>query len=154
MNCAFSPDDRFLATTSVQNVVRLWDIKNGSEFAVIAGHRGLVEHVAFSPDGSRLLTASHDGTARLWDIDGLLTTSLRHPHPPTFAAFSPDGMRIITGGGDAVAHIWDVASGREALQLETNSGSIQDATFSPDRASRCHGFFEWPHYPVGRGERA
>ena len=63
--------------------------------------------------GNLLLTASHDGTARLWDIDGVLTTTLRHQHPPTFAAFSPDGNRIVTGGRNRVGHIWDVASGSE-----------------------------------------
>ena len=62
MNCAFSPDDKLLATVSLDNVVRVWDIENGSLQAVLRGHSGLVEHITFSPDGTRLLTASHDGT--------------------------------------------------------------------------------------------
>jgi WD40 repeat protein len=132
MNCAFSADDKLLATASLDNVVRLWDVESASEFAVIPGHRGLVEHVAFSPDGNQLLTASHDGTARLWDVDGVLTTTLRHERPPILAAFSPDGTHVLTGGGDAVAHIWDVASGREVLRLNMGSGSFQYATFNPD----------------------
>jgi WD40 repeat protein/class 3 adenylate cyclase len=130
MNCAFSPDDRLLATASMQNVVRVWDVESGTEFAAIPGHRGLVEHVAFSPDGSRLLTASHDGTARLWDVDGVLTTTLRHQYPPTFAVFSPNGTRVVTG--DTVARIWDVASGRETTRLETHGDPVEYATFSPD----------------------
>jgi WD40 repeat protein len=74
--------------------VHIWKISDGSEFATIRGHSSLVEHLAFSADGSRFLTASHDGTARLWDVDGLLTTSLFHKNPPTFAVLSPDGTRV------------------------------------------------------------
>ena len=132
INAAFSPDDQFLATVSLGGGVHIWDIKSGSQFAVIRSHKGLVERVAFSPIGHLLLTASHDGTARLWDIDGVLTTTLRHQIPPTFAAFSPDGTRVVTGGQNRVGHIWDVASGREIARLESQGGQLQDATFSPD----------------------
>ena len=121
INAAFSPDDQFLATVSMDGGVHIWDVKSGSQFAVIRSHKGLVEHVAFSPIGHLLLTASHDGTARLWDIDGVLTTTLRHQRPPTFAAFSPDGTRVVTGGQNRVGHIWDVASGREIARLESKA---------------------------------
>ncbi len=132
INAAFSRDDQFLATVSMDGVVHIWDVKGGSQFAVIRGHTGLVEHVAFSPTGNLLLTASHDGTARLWDLDGILTTLLPHQKPPTFAAFSPDGTRVVTGGQNRVGHIWDVASGSEITRLETNGGPLLDAAFSPD----------------------
>ena len=91
LGCAFSPDDRLIATASLHGVVRIWNAENGSQFVIIPGDGSLVRHVAFSPDGSRFLTASQDGTARLWDIDGVLTTSLQHDVPPSFAVFSPDG---------------------------------------------------------------
>ncbi|MGL4967707.1 MAG: AAA family ATPase [Inquilinus sp.] len=130
MNCVFSPDDRLLAAISTQGAVRVWDVESGTELSGIRGHRGLVEHVAFSPDGNRLLTASHDGTARLWDVDGVLTTTLRHKSPPTFAAFSLDGMRVVTV--DSVAHIWDAASGGEIKTLDPGGGPIRHAAFSPD----------------------
>lgn len=130
LNCTFSPDDNLLAAVSIEDTVRVWDVEDSSEFAVIQGHQGLVEHVAFSPEGDHLLTASGDGTARLWDVDGVLTTTLRHRSPPTFAAFSPDGTRVITV--DSVAHIWDVASGDEIYTLDSNGGPPRYAAFSPD----------------------
>jgi len=130
MDCTFSPDDKLLAAISIENAVRVWDVEDSIEFAVIRGHQDLIERVSFSPEGDRLLTASHDGTARLWDIDGVLTTTLRHQSAPTFAAFSPDGTRVITV--DSVAHIWDVASGTEIYTLDSNGGPPRYAAFSPD----------------------
>ncbi|CAN5394177.1 adenylate/guanylate cyclase domain-containing protein [soil metagenome] len=133
VNCAFSPDSQLFAVGSTEGLVRIWDVKSGSQFAIFRGHSGLVTHVAFSPAGSLLLTAAQDRTARLWDIDGVLTGTLRHKRPPTFAVFSPDNKRIVTGGGDRFAHVWDVASGSEIASFESQDGPVQDATFSPDK---------------------
>ena len=122
---------------------------------MIRGHTGLVEHVEFSPDGSRLLTASHDGTARLWDIDGVLTTTLRHQYPPTFAAFSRDGTRVVTLGADDIAHVWDAASGREIATLEDQGGGpLQHAAFSPDGRNVVTASQSGRIIFMGRGERA
>ena len=131
MNSAFSPDDRLLATASIDGPIRIWDVGRASLFATITGHRALIEHLEFSPvDSNILLTASHDGTARLWDVDGILTTALLHEYPPTFAVFSPDNVHLLTGGGDAKAHLWDVA-GREIAEFDTGE-IVHSATFSPD----------------------
>ena len=104
MNSAFSPDDRLLATASINGPIRIWDVDRASLFTTITGHRALIEHLEFNPvDSNMLLTASHDGTARLWDVNGILTTDLSHEYLPTFAVFSPDNVHLLTGGGDASA---------------------------------------------------
>ncbi|MET0527439.1 MAG: WD40 repeat domain-containing protein, partial [Microvirga sp.] len=132
MNSTFSQDDRYLATTSLGNVVRIWDVGRASLLASIKAHAGLIKHVEFSPvDNKTLLTASSDGTARLWDLDGILTTALPHKQSPTFAVFSPDNMHLLTGGGDSALHLWEVASGRELARLDTNE-VVGRAAFSPD----------------------
>ncbi|MES0183594.1 hypothetical protein NKK48_02615 [Mesorhizobium sp. C386A] len=132
MNGAFTPDDRFLATASIDGPIRVWDVERASLVPTIAGHESLVEHLEFSPvDSNILLTASHDGTARLWDVDGALTTALSHEYRPTFAVFSPDKVHLLTGGGDSAAHLWNVVSRREIIRLDTHE-IIQNASFSPD----------------------
>jgi WD40 repeat protein len=132
MNCAFSPDDKLLATVSLDNLVRVWDIENGSVQAILRGHNGLIEHVEFSPDGTRLLTASHDKTARLWDLGSALTIFLPHENSPTFATFSRDGTRLVTGGSSNVAHVWDVATGAEIATLKSRGSPLQYAVLNPD----------------------
>ncbi len=116
MNAAFSPDGSLLATASLDGLVRIWNVGDGSEFGVLRGHNGPVEQVAFSPDGGRLLTASHDGTARLWEINAI--TVLRHERPPFFAAFSADGTRLVTVSRIArTAHVWDMVRSRTHQRL-------------------------------------
>ena len=132
MNSVFSQDDRYLATTSLEGMIRIWDVDGASLLTTIKGHASLVEHVEFSPvENNVLLTASHDATARLWDIDGVLTTALPHEHPPTFAVFSADNVHVLTGGGDSAVHLWDAVTGRELAKLDTHTIALS-ATFSPD----------------------
>ena len=132
MNSAFSPDDRLLATASINGPIRIWDVGRASLFTTITGHRALIEHLEFNPvDSNILLTASHDGTARLWDVDGILTTTLPHEYPPTFAVFSPDNVHLLTGGGDSAVHLWDAVTGHKLADLDTRE-IVQNAMFSPD----------------------
>ena len=41
MNSAFSPDDRLLATASIDGPIRIWDVGRASLFTTITGHRCL-----------------------------------------------------------------------------------------------------------------
>src|SRR5438105_15010218 len=65
---AFSPDNKILASGSVDNTVRLWDVATGIELSTLPGHVGGVYSVGFSPDGSILATAGADQAIRLWDV--------------------------------------------------------------------------------------
>ena len=61
---AWSPDGRFLATTSADGTVVVSDTATGSRRFAIEAHTAPVNALAWSPDGARLATASDDGTAQ------------------------------------------------------------------------------------------
>ncbi|KCV71336.1 hypothetical protein H696_02281 [Fonticula alba] len=70
LRCLFSPDVRYLATTSADHTVRLFDVANNFTQVrpPLTGHRRWVWDCAFSADSAYLVTASSDKTARLWDL--------------------------------------------------------------------------------------
>ena len=66
----FSPYGKLLATTGLDEALKLWEVATGGEVATLKGHRDRIQWVEFSPDGSTLATASRDNSIKLWDIPG------------------------------------------------------------------------------------
>lgn len=62
----FSPDDRLLATASLDGTARIWDAHTGRPLRVFE-HPDSVENVAFSPDGRSVATLDFAGVIRIWD---------------------------------------------------------------------------------------
>jgi WD40 repeat protein len=82
MAVAFSPDNRWVVTGSLDRTARLWDLKAADPAAhpvVLKGHEGWVTAVAFSADNHWVVTGSEDSTARLWllRIEDLLAVARR-----------------------------------------------------------------------------
>jgi hypothetical protein len=64
---AFTPNGRRLASTSIDETVKLWDVAMGREALLLRGHTSAVFHAAFSPDGTRLAIGDNDCKPKLWD---------------------------------------------------------------------------------------
>ncbi len=62
---AFSPDSKYLLSTSPDQTVRIWDI-NGNLLTSLE-FKEIVTSASFSPDGKNILTALLDGTIYVWE---------------------------------------------------------------------------------------
>ncbi|MGF1675064.1 MAG: caspase family protein [Rivularia sp. (in: cyanobacteria)] len=149
---AFSPDGKFIATTTTDNDnVQVWetDGKKYKEFPT----QQKDAYVAFSPDGKQLATGGEGGILKLWEIEGnqkeRFKTQLRTIYT---ILFSPDGNKlVITGRSEDsnnnnsknnnnvineinVIKLFDLF-GNELKQFETplESESIKRVKFSQDR---------------------
>ncbi|MGF2038742.1 MAG: ribosome assembly protein 4 [Nostoc sp. CmiVER01] len=65
----FSPDGKTLASGSLDNTIKLWDVSTGKAIKTLTGHSSPVYSVGFSPDGKTLASGSGDKTVILWDLD-------------------------------------------------------------------------------------
>jgi WD40 repeat protein len=131
---AFSTDGQWLATGSLDQIARLWDLATlggddppaGSltlEPQELRGHEGSVTSVTFGLDDRWLATGGGgwDDTAWLWELDLLLDrdpdaeiaageVQILYGHAAALSsvAFSPDGLWLATGSLDDTARVWDL----------------------------------------------
>lgn len=72
LKCLLSPEycepNKYLATTSSDNTVKIWNIFDFSLARTLKGHTRWVWDCVFSVDGAFLVTASSDTTAKLWEL--------------------------------------------------------------------------------------
>ena len=131
---AFSPDGHLLATGSLDNTIKIWDVASGREIRTLNGHSSGVRSVAFSPDGRSLASGSYDTTVKLWDVTSgrELRTFSGHSDRINSVAFSPDGRVLASGSKDRTIKLWDVASGRALRVFSGHSAAVISVAFSPD----------------------
>jgi len=131
---AFSPNGRLLASSRIDNSLRLLDVATGQEVVTpMLGHSKPVTSLVFSPDGKTLVSGSEDKTLRVWDLD----SGQRRGAPlegdageVTNIVYSRDSKRIASTSKDQILRLWDVGSGRLPLQGETSK--VTSVVFSPD----------------------
>jgi WD40 repeat protein len=130
------PDNRYLATVSNNNEIRVWDSVTGQ----LVGQPIPVDErpsgVAVSADGRRVAADDANATVRLWDLEtgrpigGVLPGRAGE----TLLAFSPNGRRLASTDNEGDVRLWDsnnAAPLGKPLHSST-PGYITTIAFSPD----------------------
>ena len=131
---AVPPGGRLLlASGSLDNTARIWDVAAGECRRVLEGHTNRVQGIAFAPDASRLATASNDNTARIWSVaDGKCLRTLQgHTNEVMSVAWSPDGKLLATGSRDRSIRLWS-PDGTLSRNIENLDNWIWSVMFTAD----------------------
>jgi WD40 repeat protein/tRNA A-37 threonylcarbamoyl transferase component Bud32 len=130
---AFAGNGPRLATGSLDQTVRLWDLATRQEVRKFAGHDAGVVGVAFDGDGIRVASIDQGGTVKVWDattVAKLFEHTGRTPGPGA-VALSREGRYLAEAAADGV-WVWDAASGAKVYHFEGHRGSVHAVAFSND----------------------
>ena len=141
----FSPDGKWLASSSGNEKIYLWDVETGTlKHTLIAG-AGRVCALAISPDSKTLVTSNDSDLTLLWDAANgqKLRTLLKDfqarsdslPRDILALNFAPDGKTLAMGGNSGVPLLWNTITWQsESVTPQGGSSVITTAAvvYSPD----------------------
>lgn len=139
---AWSPDGRLLASTeSVDQTVRLWDVRQRRLLQTFRGADGSTYGVAFAPDGSQIACAhfSNNVPASICKVPSgkLFQTMTGMVGYCSAVAWSPDGASLAGGSHnspDVAFGVWNPTTGEVLWKPPATPGMVgaKGLAYSPD----------------------
>lgn len=118
LDLAWSPQDRWLASCSVDNTIIIWDAQAFPTIvSMLKGHSGLVKGVTWDPVGKFLASQSDDRSVKIWKTsDWTIQNTITEPFEECGGtthilrlSWSPDGQYLVSAhamnGGGPTAQI-------------------------------------------------
>ncbi|KZO90530.1 WD40 repeat-like protein [Calocera viscosa TUFC12733] len=140
---AWSPQDRFLASVSVDSSVIVWDGYSFDRVAKLNGHNGFVKGVCWDPVGQYLATQSDDKSVRIWRTtdwacERVVTQPFELSPSATFfrrLSWSPDGAHITAAnamnGPVFVAAVISRKEWTSDISLVGHENTVEVASYNP-----------------------
>ncbi len=131
---ALSPTTPMVASSGLDDTVRIWNRETGQSLFTLAGHTRAVNAIAISPHGKTLVSGSDDYTIKTWNlVTGALSGTLTgHSRDVNAVTISLDGQLLISGGEDRTIKLWQMGTGTLLRTLFGVAGMIKSLATSPD----------------------
>ena len=129
---AFHPNNRLLASGSIDQTSKFWDITSGNQTKTLTGHTNAIWSVAFSHNATYLATGSTDCSIKLWEVatGDCLQTLAGHSEHIMSVTFSPDDALLVSNSADGTIKIWSVQTGQCLKTLTSASNIVSIRLFS------------------------
>lgn len=135
----FSPDGHYLLSGSLDNISRLWEVRDETEPRVYTQptdtiHANTSQIAILSTDASQIISVVSNGMIRIWDVKSQGKVSAFRTESDSFvtdAAIATKHNLILTGNEGGIAKLWNLDTGELVLQYEGHIGSITSVVFAP-----------------------
>jgi len=133
-----SGDENFVAASSLDTTVDIWEVESGRCACRMEGHSRPVGKVVLSADDHYLLSLGTDSTLRLWDLvkkECMSTMKHNELYPWTLAVTSDFRYAFTTTeerSDMGTILQWDLTRGRLARRLPGHTRVVNDILMSPD----------------------
>ncbi len=119
---AASPDEKYVASGSYDQTIRVYETASWTCLKVLKGHGGGIKCLAFTDDGTQLISAASDNTTRVWSTRTWMCMRQLHgrhedatwPVCQAFATHAAEKL-LLSGSnglfGGSTLKIFDVTSG-------------------------------------------
>ncbi len=135
---AWSKNGKWLASTSTNGYVRIWDPASMRLLHTL-GHSLGAYSVVFSKDSTLLAHGGGDGQIRLWEMSADKAPKEKGTYkvsstPLTGLALAPNNKWFVTGGGDSRLYYWDLTQDppREVTGANNHTGAVHAIALSSD----------------------
>ncbi|CCI46150.1 unnamed protein product [Albugo candida] len=153
---AWSPDDRMLASCSIDNTILIWNVDPSSIQSImsnpirtLSGHNGWVKGIAWDPIGKYLSSSGEDKSVRLWNTDSWEETEiLTEPFESCASSshfrrlcWSPDGSVLCAthafSSKQNVAALFNRTTWTNELNLVGHKGVVTTCRFNRQLFRAC-----------------
>ncbi|NEP17884.1 MAG: protein kinase [Leptolyngbya sp. SIO4C1] len=141
---AINPQIPLVASSGLDDVVNLWNLKTGAVTYALRGHSRGINDLAFSPRGQILVSCSDDQTIKVWSVGTgkMLYTLQGHTRDVTSIAIGARGIFLVSGSEDRSIRLWKLDRGSPIKLLSSNAGMVKSVAITPDEQTVVSGGFD------------
>ena len=167
LDLSWSPDQKYLASCSVDNSIIIWNAKNlPQKFTIISGHRGLVKGLAWDPVGKYIASQSDDKSVRVWRTtdwkeEKQITQPFKKCGGTTHVlrlSWSPDGKYIVSAhalnNDGPTAQIIERADWKTRMDFVGHRKAVEVVCFNPHLFMKSSGPDDHGCLAIGSRDRS